>query len=95
MPLSRDPAARRRLAALGAAAVAALVVGVAVGSSAGGGRGEHSGPTEPPALREADALTLRQQVGKLLLAGPVAVRGWVGVGFCRSAATLVGVGWGS
>ena len=67
MRLSRDPAARRRLGALGGAAAVALVVGIVVGS----------GPDDPPrdapptprsvAREAADALSLRQQVGQLLV----------------------------
>jgi beta-N-acetylhexosaminidase len=48
MRLSRDPAARRRLAALCAAAAGALVVGIAVGAGAGGdGPGEDGGGAAP------------------------------------------------
>jgi beta-N-acetylhexosaminidase len=76
MRLSRDPAARRRLALLAGAAAAAFVAGVAVG--AGGDDQE----TEPQpagiaeqareerrerALAAVDRLTLRQQVGQLIV----------------------------
>jgi beta-N-acetylhexosaminidase len=76
MRLSRDPAARRRLALLVGAGVAAFVAGVAVG--AGGDEGD----TEPQpaeadeqaqeqrrerALAAVDRLTPRQQVGQLIV----------------------------
>jgi beta-N-acetylhexosaminidase len=76
--LSRDPVARRRLAALGAAALVALVVGIVIGA---GGDGEDD-PAQPEsrggaegaqgeqgrAAREAvDRLSLRQQVGQLVI----------------------------
>jgi beta-N-acetylhexosaminidase len=65
--LSRDPAARRRLAALAACAVAALVVGVVLGSGNGGG-GAGPGPAVHDQAAEAAAgLSLRQQVGQLLV----------------------------
>src|SRR5918992_4374806 len=80
MRLSRDPAARRRLAALGAAAAAALVIGIAVGSGArdtddegGGEAAEPSAPAEAEgerrqvARRAVDRLSLRRQVGQLLI----------------------------
>jgi beta-N-acetylhexosaminidase len=80
MRLSRDPAARRRLAALGAAAAAALVIGIAVGSGAGDiddeGGGEAAEPSAPAeaegerrqaARRAVDRLSLRRQVGQLLI----------------------------
>lgn len=67
MRLSRDPAARRRLLALAGAAVIALAVGIAVGSDS-----EESPPAERPASRTAakhaaDGLTLREQIGQLLV----------------------------
>jgi beta-N-acetylhexosaminidase len=76
MRLSRDPAARRRLALLAGAAVAAFVAGVAVGA------GSDDQETEPApaevaeraeeqrrerALAAVDRLTLRQQVGQLIV----------------------------
>ncbi|HEX5979945.1 MAG TPA: glycoside hydrolase family 3 N-terminal domain-containing protein [Thermoleophilaceae bacterium] len=76
MRLSSDPAARRRLALLLSAALVAFAAGLAVG--AGGDDGE----TEPPpaevaeqaqeqrrerALAAVDRLTLRQQVGQLIV----------------------------
>jgi beta-N-acetylhexosaminidase len=65
--LSRDPAARRRLAALAACALAALAVGLALGSGDGGGEaGSRPGPGERPA-EAASGLSLRQQVGQLLV----------------------------
>jgi beta-N-acetylhexosaminidase len=80
MRLSRDPAARRRLAALTSAAALALVIGIVVGAGAGGGNdgdgagaSETGAPTETAgdrgqAARQAvDRLTLRQQVGQLLI----------------------------
>ena len=76
MRLSRDPAARRRLALLVGAAFAAFVAGVAVGA---GGDDQKTGP-EPAevaeqvqeerrerALAAVDRLTLRQQVGQLIV----------------------------
>ena len=88
MRLSRDPAARRRLAALCAAAAGALVLGIAVGAGAGGdgpggeGTGGAPGGGEPDttaaggereatrrqaAERAVDRLSLRRQVGQLLI----------------------------
>lgn len=88
MRLSRDPAARRRLAALCAAAAGALVLGIAVGAGAGGdgpgedGSGAAGGGGEPDttaaggegeaerrqaAERAVDRLSLRRQVGQLLI----------------------------
>jgi beta-N-acetylhexosaminidase len=88
MRLSRDPAARRRLAALCAAAAGALVLGIAVGAGAGGdgpgedGSGAAPGGGEPDtraaggereaerrqaAERAVDRLSLRRQVGQLLI----------------------------
>jgi beta-N-acetylhexosaminidase len=71
--LSSDPAARRRLTLLAAAALAALVAGVAVG--AGAGDEEESADQPHPQPREeraagraaVDELTLRQQVGQLTI----------------------------
>ena len=81
MPVSHDPIARRRLAALCALAAAAGLTGLAVGSALEGG--ERSGEGEdsagrghpgraPGAVREADSgteqgLPLEQQVGQLLI----------------------------
>jgi beta-N-acetylhexosaminidase len=71
--LSADPAARRRLALLIAAALAALVVGVAVGASSGEdetGRRAEPAPQEEPATRTVEAvdrLSLRQQVGQVTI----------------------------
>jgi len=67
--LSTDPAARRRLALLCLAAVVALVTGLVAGS---GGDGEKptSGAEPSKAQRElaaVDRLTLRQQVGQLIV----------------------------
>lgn len=68
--ISRDPAARRRLTVLLSACLAAFVVGVAIGSGAG------DNPSAPPteAVAEdadpvdpASALSLRQQVGQLVV----------------------------
>jgi beta-N-acetylhexosaminidase len=84
MRLSRDPAARRRLAALCAAAAGALVLGIAVGAGAGGdgpggeGTGGAPGGGEPDTTaaggereaarrRAVDRLSLRRQVGQLLI----------------------------
>lgn len=68
MHLSRDPAARRRLWTVAAVAGLALVAGVVVG--AGSGAEEHPPVADTGAARAqraADALTLRQQVGQLLV----------------------------
>jgi beta-N-acetylhexosaminidase len=80
MRLSRDPAARRRLAALCAAAAVALLIGIAVGAGAGGDEEGGGAPTggEPgpsvagaerrqAARRAVDRLSLRRQVGQLLV----------------------------
>ena len=76
MRLSSDPAARRRLTALVAAAAVALVIGVAVGAGAGGD--EHAEGSGAPArtaqeerfrqaLEAVDRLTLKQQVGQVTI----------------------------
>jgi beta-N-acetylhexosaminidase len=76
--LSRDPAARRRLALLTGAAAVALAVGVAVGAGSGGESGSggaadgaDAGRAEDGAAEQAhaavDRLTLRQQVGQLTI----------------------------
>jgi beta-N-acetylhexosaminidase len=72
MRLSSDPAARRRLAMLLSAALAAFAAGVAVG--AGGGGEEEAQPQErhdserqARALAAVDRLSLRQQVGQLIV----------------------------
>jgi beta-N-acetylhexosaminidase len=66
--LSADPAARRRLALLGAGALLALIVGLVAGASGGGGRDE---PRPAPAVGKAqeavDGLSLRRQVGQLTI----------------------------
>jgi beta-N-acetylhexosaminidase len=77
MRISSDHAARRRLAALGAAAVLALIAGVSVGAGAGddgdqaaGERGTVAGAREQErqaALRQVDRLTLRQRVGQVTI----------------------------
>ena len=76
MQLSRDPAARRRLALLVGAGVAAFVAGVVVGA---GGDDEETEPQpagtaqqaqeqrQARALAAVDRLTLRQQVGQLIV----------------------------
>ncbi len=68
MRLSADPAARRRLALLGAGALLALVVGLVAGAGGGGGQDE---PQPAPAVSKAqaavDRLSLRQQVGQLTI----------------------------
>jgi beta-N-acetylhexosaminidase len=63
--LSRDPAARRRLAALGGVAALAFAGGAAVGA----GNGPGGGVGERAQVRAADLgrLTLRQRVGQLLV----------------------------
>src|SRR5215207_8982520 len=78
MRISSDHAARRRLAALGAAAVLALIAGVSVGAGAGddgdrtsGGGGsaveEARQREQQAALRQVDRLTLRQRVGQVTI----------------------------
>jgi beta-N-acetylhexosaminidase len=69
MRLSRDPAARRRLAMLVSAAVAAFAAGVAVGA---GGGSQEPAPSPEEERRErllaaVDRLNLRQQVGQLIV----------------------------
>jgi beta-N-acetylhexosaminidase len=75
--LSHDPAARRRLAALGAAAAVALVVGIVIGAAGGADDEPEQEPAATPAEREAargreareavDRLSLRRQVGQLVI----------------------------
>ena len=78
MRISSDHAARRRLAALGAAAVLALIAGVSVGAGAGddGDRTSGGGGSavedarqreQQAALRQVDRLTLRQRVGQVTI----------------------------
>jgi beta-N-acetylhexosaminidase len=62
MPLSRDPAARRRLGALVASALLAGAAGAVVGAGSGG-----KTQTESAVARALAALSLRQQVGQLLV----------------------------
>ena len=71
MRLSTDRAARRRLAMLVSAAIAAFAAGVAVGA---GGDNETRQQEQPPVserqavlLAAVDRLTLRQQVGQLIV----------------------------
>jgi beta-N-acetylhexosaminidase len=76
MRLSRDPVARRRLALLACAGFAAFVAGVAIGA----GEGDQETETQPAeaaeeaqqerqerALAAVDRLSLRQQVGQLIV----------------------------
>ena len=65
MRLSRDPAARRRLAALAACAAVALIGGALLGSADGDGD-SMSGPSSGEGDRAA-GLGLREQVGQLLV----------------------------
>jgi hypothetical protein len=66
--LSPDPAARRRLVALGGAALAALVVGLIAGAGGGGDdESPEAGRPERKAVDAAGRLTLRQQVGQLIV----------------------------
>ena len=67
MRLSTDPYARRRLAALGCVAVAALLLGILVGAG-----GDDDSESRPAAAAERAArvearLSLRQQVGQVLV----------------------------
>jgi beta-N-acetylhexosaminidase len=74
MKISSDRAARRRLAALCAAAGLALITGVSVGAGAGED-GDESADTpigaserrHQAALRQVDRLTLRQRVGQVTI----------------------------
>jgi beta-N-acetylhexosaminidase len=76
MRLSRDPAARRRLALLGCASAIAFVSGLAIGAEGDEDTSEQQ-PAEPAeqareerqerALAAVDRLTLRQQVGQLIV----------------------------
>jgi beta-N-acetylhexosaminidase len=69
--LSSDPAARRRLALLGGAAVVALAAGIALGAAGGGGGGragtDGGRGARQAALEAVDRLSLRQQVGQLTI----------------------------
>jgi beta-N-acetylhexosaminidase len=72
--LSSDRAARRRLALLVTAALAALVAGVAVGAGGDGEEAETQPAEAPPeqerrerALAAVDRLSLRQQVGQVIV----------------------------
>jgi beta-N-acetylhexosaminidase len=67
--ISRDPAARRRLAALCAVALLALVIGIVAGSSPGGESHTERAtrPVPPRAERAAARLPLERQVGQLLV----------------------------
>jgi beta-N-acetylhexosaminidase len=75
MRLSSDPAARRRLALLVCAASIAFVTGLAVGAGGGGGGGPEPEPAaeqereerKERALAAVDRLTLRQQVGQVIV----------------------------
>ncbi len=73
MHLSQDPAARRRLVALGAAAALALVVGIVIGAGGGGEdepeRESGASPAEQgrELRRAVDRLSLRRQVGQLVI----------------------------
>jgi beta-N-acetylhexosaminidase len=71
MTIPRDPARRRRLVALGAACLVALVTGAELGARSSGGdggaaasQGDGGESSEPPPV---DALSLRQQVGQLVM----------------------------
>ncbi|HEX2232611.1 MAG TPA: glycoside hydrolase family 3 N-terminal domain-containing protein [Thermoleophilaceae bacterium] len=64
--LSRDPAARRRLAALGACAGVALVAGLALGGAAGDGDRAGSSPARQ-GTTPASGLSLRRQVGQVIV----------------------------
>jgi beta-N-acetylhexosaminidase len=73
MRLSSDQAARRRLALLMFAGLAAFVAGVAVGAGGGGDQETEADRPEPEEVRRqqllsaVDRLSLRQQVGQLIV----------------------------
>jgi beta-N-acetylhexosaminidase len=74
MQLSSDRAARRRLALLAASAAAAFITGIAVGAGGGGADREPRPTVEQAeeqrrerALAAVDRLSLRQQVGQLIV----------------------------
>ncbi len=80
MRLSADPAARRRLALLGAGALLALVVGLVAGASGGDQEDEpQPAPAAGRAQAAVDGLSLRQQVGQLTVSSfqGTAVPGWL------------------
>jgi beta-N-acetylhexosaminidase len=72
--LSHDPAARRRLAALGAAAAVALVVGIVIGGAddkpeqePAATRAEREAARGREAREAVDRLSLRRQIGQLVI----------------------------
>jgi len=65
--LSTDPAARRRLLALASAGALALAVGIAVGSDSDTAPSEERSVQARAAKQPVDALTLRRQIGQLLV----------------------------
>lgn len=67
MRISRDHAARGRLAALGIAALASLAAGAIAGSQDGADRGAEPPAPSERAQRDAAKLPLRKQVGLLLV----------------------------
>jgi beta-N-acetylhexosaminidase len=67
MRLSSDPAARRRLAMLLSAALAAFAAGVAVGAGGGGQEPHPEQERRERLLAAVDELSLRQQVGQLIV----------------------------
>src|SRR4051794_7823960 len=77
--------ARRRLAALGAAAFVALVIGIVVGAGGGsGGSGSSTEATKPPAkaVAKAKGLSLSRQVGEVLM---IAFQGTQAPGYVQRA----------
>ena len=65
--LSSDPYARRRLAALGCVAFLALVAGLLVGAGGGGDATERTEAVRRAAAAAGARLSLRQQVGQVLI----------------------------